>query len=153
MIHDDTSVAQALTENAASEGGCSNGAVRDDLTQGPPGADDPPDVGTGRVVGRLTAAEYWEWRTTVAEMRTADVEYELAQSRSGLLKRDVEIAHLKAQLHIMSVEPAMQAKAEAARAEYEATKARLEKAHGFSMKNAVIDETFAVRVLEDSAQS
>lgn len=94
----------------------------------------------------LTAAEYWEWRTTIAEMQKAEVHFKLTVAEAQVLRKEAEIAAMKIQLHsksnVQSAKEALQSHKE----EYTKTKSKLEQRLGFSLNGKMIDEyTYEVK--------
>lgn len=100
-----------------------------------------------KVVARLTPEQYWEWRTTTAEMNLADREMDVAAAQATILAKEAEIAKLRMSLHGNTAMPKAKAKKEEATKEYHDFRLALEKKLGVSMADKVIDETFAVKDL------
>lgn len=101
-------------------------------------------VGCGKMLGRMTAEQYWEWRTTAAELRCAGMEKDLAKAQSQLLFKDADIMKLKASIHARSVVMNAEAKHAAAKSEYDSFRSKLEGQLGFSIDGKIVDEAFAV---------
>lgn len=98
----------------------------------------------GKLLGRMTAEQYWEWRTTACELRCASIEKDLAKAQTQLLFRDADIAKLKASIHARSVVLNAEAKHQAAKEEYDRFRKSLEGNLGFSIDGKIVDEAFAV---------
>lgn len=98
--------------------------------------------GALKSLGRLTAEEYWEWRTTVEELMHA-------QTRSTVAQKDCRIKELETAL-LRRDWTERQRMCEAAKAEYDRFKKKLEDIHGFSLENTSIEPTnFEVRLLKE----
>jgi hypothetical protein len=98
----------------------------------------------------LTAAQYWEWRTTISEMNVAQEKFKTSQLEVKLLQKEAENLAVRTQLLISSrVRDAKEA-FEASRVEYERFKKFLEEATGTSLNNKVIDDiTFEIKDIPD----
>lgn len=96
---------------------------------------------------KLTAAEYWEWRTTIAEMQKADVVLQKTLAEAQVLRKDAEIVAMKNQLfHKNQVQTAKDSLTNF-KQEYDNMKKRLEDRLGFSLNGKMIDE-FSFEVLD-----
>lgn len=102
----------------------------------------------GKAIGKLTSEQYWEWRTTVAEMRVAELEYKVANHQNSLLFKDVEISKFKAIIHGQTVVTNLLGKSEDAKNEYQKFRKELENKVGCSLEGKIIDDSFVVRELE-----
>ena len=101
----------------------------------------------------LTPGEYWEWRTTIEEVKTAELEMRIAVQDQNTIVAQAEIARLRAALHQAQnhIETSKQ-KIAAAKQEYQSTKERIEKRLGVSLAGKVIsDSTFEVQDLDAPA--
>ena len=104
-------------------------------------------------VPALTPGEYWEWRTTIEEVKTAELEMRIAVQDQNTIVAQAEIARLRAALHQAQnhIETSKQ-KIAAAKQEYQSTKERIEKRLGVSLAGQVIsDSTFEVQDLDAPA--
>lgn len=97
---------------------------------------------------KLTGAQYWEWRTIIAEMEIEQEKARGAELQDKVLQREAEIASAKVNLFRLSGKEAIRKKVEEAKLEYEKFKKSLEEIHGVSLNNKVIDDvTFEIRDL------
>lgn len=93
----------------------------------------------------LTAAEYWEWRTTIGELDIEKQKLANAHLEFKILQRDAEIHAVRQQLFLRTRMDAAKQSLEKAKAEYERFKGVLEESLGQSLNNKVIDDiTFEV---------
>jgi hypothetical protein len=98
----------------------------------------------------LTPVEYWEWRTTIAELNTEKQNYYKTEMEFKLLQKDAEIHAVRMQLFQRTRMDAVKDALRNAQAEYERFTGVLEKSLGQSLKNKVIDDvTFEVKELPD----
>jgi hypothetical protein len=103
---------------------------------------------------KLTATDYWEWRTTIAEFNDAKSKLELNETRLKLLQKDVELSMVKQQLHAATLVRSSRESADSAKAEYHRFKKVLEEKLGRSLDNCVIDDvTFEVKTLESTTNN
>lgn len=101
---------------------------------------------------KLTPAEYWEWRTTIAEIRIMEARCKCSELEFKLLCKEAEILSVRTQLYKRTQIEAAKEKLDAATAEYVRIKEALEVRLGTSLNGKVIDEvTFEVKVLPDEA--
>lgn len=99
----------------------------------------------------LTKEEYWEWRTTIAEMNTAKEKLTATHLQHQVLRRDAELLSVKAQLFKSTVIDAAQKESEEFRSEYDRFKAVLEERLGLSLSGKMIDDiTLEVRDLPNN---
>lgn len=97
---------------------------------------------------RLTPAEYWEWRTTIAEMQIAQLNFRVASLEVKLLAKDAEVIAARIKLHSVSAVGGTQKRLDEAKAEYARIKTALEGRLGVSLNQKVIDEvTYEVKDL------
>jgi hypothetical protein len=102
------------------------------------------------VRNNLTAAEYWEWRTTIADLEIAKEKLLKTSLEYKLLQRDAEILHVRQQLFLSKNVETAKGVHKNAQTEYERFKAYLEKELGQTLSNKLIDEiTYEVRDLPD----
>lgn len=101
----------------------------------------------------LTAAQYWEWRTTICDVELASQKLVQSELELKLLFKETELLAVKSQLHkVMRVEN-LRAKHTEAIAEYQRYKKVLEDSLGVSLSNKIIDEiTFEVKDLPSENQ-
>jgi hypothetical protein len=98
----------------------------------------------------LTPAQYWEWRTTIAEREIALQKLNVTQLEYKVLMRDAENLSIRTQLFLRTRMEAAKGAFEQARAEYERFKGVLENDLGQSLNNKVIDDiTFEVKELPE----
>lgn len=90
---------------------------------------------------KLTWAQYWEWRTTIAEMNTAKSQVETSEAQFQLLCKDAEMMRVRAELFArVSIDGAKSVYDEAQK-EYVRFKKVLEDSLGTSLNGKLIDET------------
>lgn len=100
---------------------------------------------------RLTPEQYWEWRTTIAELDEAKKAVDIVNLQLSSLKKDVEILTLKSQLFLHTTVNERKSDLSAAEQEYLNTKKRIEGLLGISLNDKLIDAaTFEVK---DAPQS
>lgn len=100
-------------------------------------------------VKRLTPAEYWEWRCAIADMATARKEKELADAQLIAMRKEVEIASLKARLFELVQCDTAKTKVENSTKAYEDNKKHLEMVHQISLSGKIIDEvTYEIKELQ-----
>lgn len=101
----------------------------------------------------LSPAQYWEWRTTIAEAETAKEKFKAAQLEYKLLQKEAENLSIRTQLFLRSRMEATKAEVGKTAAEYERFKKVLEENLGQSLNNKLIDDvTFEIRDLPDNTQ-
>lgn len=97
---------------------------------------------------KLTPGQYWEWRCTIEEMKTAKLYLQLMEAKKSLIQRDIKILDYEGKLKLQTVNAAKQAEADAKK-EYERFKGELESSLGMSFENCVIDDvTYEVKKLD-----
>jgi hypothetical protein len=99
---------------------------------------------------RLAPHEYWEWRCAISDMSTARKEKDLTEAQLIALRKDIEIASLKARLfELVQIETA-KAKLENSTNAYNENKNKLEVVHQISLSGKMIDEvTFEIKELQE----
>lgn len=98
----------------------------------------------------LSPAQYWEWRTTIAEMEIAKEKHKTAQAEFKLLQKEAENLSVRTQLFLRSRMEATKTEVQNASAEYVRFKEVLEKDLGQSLNKKLIDDvTFEIRELPD----
>jgi len=98
---------------------------------------------------KLLPEEYWEWRTTIAEMHNANAEAQLAHAKIAIQGKDVEIAQLRLNAYKHVVKRVDENK-KAYDSEYKRFKGKIEERLGISLDNKVIDDlTFEVKDIND----
>lgn len=94
----------------------------------------------------LTAAEYWEWMTTIRDLRNSENYIKIAQLEHKLLLKDAELLGVRAQLFLRTKLDAAQQAKDSAQKEYERYKKVLEESLGYSLNEKMIDDlTFEVK--------
>lgn len=94
----------------------------------------------------LTKEEYFEWRTTIAELWLAEEKAKVTALTSKVMQRDAELLQAKVQVFNLTEGQSSQKSLKEARAEYDRYKAILESALGVSLNDKVIDgSTFEVK--------
>jgi hypothetical protein len=100
------------------------------------------------ITPKLTAVEYWEWRTTIAEMNASIEKKKASENAAKVLQKDVEVAQVKFQLHVATQVRATREEADSAKNEYFRFKRELETKLGISLNDKTIDDvTFEIRDL------
>ncbi len=100
---------------------------------------------------RLTPAEYWEWRTTIAEMQIAQLQLRCNELEVKVLAKDAEILATRTKLHSVSAVGGAQKRLDEAKAEYARIKEALEGRLGVSLNKKVIDDvTYEVKDLPET---
>lgn len=100
-------------------------------------------------MGKLTPEEYWEWRTTIAEMQNAEAEHRVNTLKAALMAKDIEISQLKLNSFKAVIRSSEENK-KAHDSEYKRFKGKLEERLGISLDNKVIDDlTFEVREIDN----
>jgi hypothetical protein len=103
---------------------------------------------------RFTPEQYWEWRTTIAELDTAKKHLEVSMKSVELAKKEAEIVALKAQVLALSTLKAAQKLAAEAEQDYTITKKRFEGILGLSLSGKLIDaHTFEIKDAPSSGES
>ena len=88
---------------------------------------------------RLTYEQYWEWRTTIAELEIAKKSQEIANLTLSAAKKDADILALKAQVFSLTQLKTAEKDVKEAQEEYTITKNRLEALLNISLNDKVID--------------
>ena len=101
-------------------------------------------------IKRLTAEQYWEWRTTIAEMNIKKSELKNSELELKNIQKDIELMTIKYQLFIKTrIESCNKSLLEHI-AEYDRFKLGLEKVLGISLNNKVINDlTFEISDLPE----
>lgn len=95
---------------------------------------------------RLTPEQYWEWRTTIAELEAAKKSHEVMQLQLASAKKDIEILTLKSQVFSQTQLKNYENAVKDAEKEYDAMKYRLEALLSISLNDKLIDaHTFEVK--------
>lgn len=95
---------------------------------------------------RLTPEQYWEWRTTIAELEAAKKSHEIMQLQLASAKKDIEILTLKSQVFGQTQLKNSEAAVKDAENEYTITKNRLEALLSISLNGKIIDaHTFEIK--------
>lgn len=102
---------------------------------------------------KLTWAQYWEWRTTISEMKISKQLVELTESNIKLLRKDAEIILVRAELLSRVNLENSRAVLDDAQKEYERFKKVLEDSLGTTLTGKLIDEiTLEVKDLPDETK-
>lgn len=97
------------------------------------------------VVGKLNAAQFWEWREIIEEMLHSKTKAELMLTKHRLMEKALELEALRSQMFKSKVNDAGAAY-KACEARYNSYKEKLEAELGISLNDKVIDElTFEVK--------
>lgn len=98
---------------------------------------------------KLNADMYWEWRTTVEELKSAKLNERRIHLERELLNKEIENKKMRLALFKETVTSA-QSEVLKATKEYEKMKQRIEEKVGFSINNCVIDDiTLEVKKLTE----
>ena len=93
----------------------------------------------------LTAAQYWEWRCTSEELKSAKLNEKRVHLEQEIRNKEIEARRLQLALFKETVKASRRA-VEIAEAEYEKFRQRLEEELDIDLKDCVIDEnTFEVK--------
>ena len=102
---------------------------------------------------KLTWAQYWEWRTTIAEMNTAKSQVETSEAHFKLMLKESEILRVRAELFARANVDAAKTVFDGAQKEYARFKKVLEDSLGTSLNGKLIDETtLEVKELPDETK-
>lgn len=96
------------------------------------------------VVGTITESQYWEWRTSIADMDLAKLKHELDTFKHQLLLKDQEILQLKIHLFKYSKLDVSENRVKETKQEYEKFMNKLEQTLGLSLKDCGITSNFEV---------
>lgn len=100
------------------------------------------------ILGTLSPADYWEWRTSVTELEKADYELKYRQCLLAMMEKDVELSRLRMGIYKQEIE-SFKDKVSSIKKDYEVFKKKLEDKSGYSLNNCVIDDvTFEVKKLD-----
>lgn len=100
-------------------------------------------------IGKLSAGEYWEWRCTIEELKSAKLNSKRSALERELLSKELKIKQLELKLHSSKEEVAHKEQVRA-KQEYDRFKKLLEDKLEHSLNNCVIDDiTFEVKSLKD----
>lgn len=99
---------------------------------------------------KLTAAQYWEWRTTLTELQVAREKHRISELEHKLLQKEAENLGIRTQLFIRTRMESSKQALGTTLAEYERFKGALEQCLGLSLNNKVIDDvTFEIKELPE----
>lgn len=99
---------------------------------------------------KLNAAQYWEWRCTMEEVKSAQLNEKRVLQDRELMNKDIEIRKLRLALH-KTVQQSAHSAVDAAKKEYDRLKKQIEEELNISLDNCVIDEyTYEVKKLEET---
>lgn len=87
----------------------------------------------------LTPEQYWEWRSTIAELEIAKKTHDIANLQVASAKKDNEILALKAQVFSLTSLKTAEKAVREAQEDYTHTKNRLEGLLGISLNGKIID--------------
>lgn len=87
----------------------------------------------------LTPEQYWEWRSTIAELEIAKKAHDIANLQVASAKKDNEILALKAQVFSLTSLKTAEKAVREAQEDYTNTKNRLEGLLGISLNGKIID--------------
>jgi hypothetical protein len=98
----------------------------------------------------LSPAEYWEWRTTIAELEVRKQKLLCSELQHKVMTKEAETHVVRQQLFLRTRMEAAKTALLEAQSEYERYKGVLEKSLGQSLSNKVIDDiTFEIREMPD----
>lgn len=102
---------------------------------------------------KLTPAEYWEWRTTIADLEIAKEKMSKLVLELKLLQKEAEILNARQQLFQLTKLAAARENVKYAQHEYDRFKGELEKVVG-SLNDKMIDEfTFEIKDLPEQTNT
>lgn len=105
------------------------------------------------VIGKLTPAQYWQWREFIEEMHHAETKEKLAKMNSLLMEKDIETGKLRLMLQRIGVKD-IESATKDKKKQYQDLKQELETLHGISLNSVIIDEvTFEVKMLTEEIKS
>lgn len=111
----------------------------------------PEPVETGKF---LNKEEYFEWRTTIAEMQVEEAKLREYQLQLQNLDMQADIQKLRAQIYRVTIVKNAQETAVAAKAEYRKYKSELEARLGISLSGKTIhDVTYEILDLSDEKET
>jgi len=96
----------------------------------------------------LTPEEYWEWRTTIAEMQCAEEKIKSAKLEAQLLQKNAEIGFVKAQLFMASNVRSANDSHNESKNEYVKFKSSIEQRLGVDLSGKIISDV-NFEVLDD----
>lgn len=97
-------------------------------------------VQTKEIRNSLTPEEYWEWRTTIAEMVSAQNEYLKTKLELVIMEKDAELLRARAQVFALSKVEKAKTKFDSGREEYSRFKTSLEEKIGQSLNDKIIND-------------
>lgn len=99
---------------------------------------------------RLTGEQFWQWKHSISEMFKSKKEKELSDAQLIAMRKDIEIATLKAKLFELTQCESSKQKVEDSTKAYNECKSELEKVHKISLSGKIIDEvTYEIKELQD----
>lgn len=99
---------------------------------------------------RLTAPEYWEWRSCIALLWLADEKLKNAEAELKLQRKEAELQQARMQLFSQVTVKARKTESDDQRKSYQELKQKLESRLGISMNGKVIDDvTFEVKTIAE----
>ena len=98
---------------------------------------------------KMTAAQYWEWRCSIEEIKVAKLNEKKAHLENEILNKDIENKKLKLVLFKESARSA-RSSVLATQEDFEQTKQRIEKELGISLKDCTIDPyTYEIKPINE----
>ena len=98
----------------------------------------------------INREQYWEWRTTIAEMNTAKEAHKNSVLDLKLMQKEAEIMSIRSQLFLKTTVEAKKEDFETASKEYDRFKKVIEDSIGTSLNGKMIDDvTLEVKDLPD----
>lgn len=98
---------------------------------------------------RLSPERYWEWRTTIEELKSAQLNLQRVNLEKDNKSLIIQTKKLEMALFGKTVEKA-KSEVEAAKAEYDRFKALIEDETGTDLNNKIIDDvTFEIRKIDN----
>lgn len=91
------------------------------------------------IIGKLKPANYWEWRTLIAEMQNANLELKAKEHLLALMEKDLELYRLKTAMFKRDMESSKERVVQT-KNDYEEYKKKLETKIKHSLNNCVIDD-------------
>ena len=108
------------------------------------------NIGQEETTKRLTGEQFWQWKYYISEMFKAKKEKDLADAQLIAMRKDIEIANLKAKLFELTQCENSRAKIDDTTKAYNDYKNELEIVHKISLSGKIVDEvTYEIKELQD----
>jgi len=98
----------------------------------------------------MTPAQYWEWRCTIEEVKTAAINEKRVAQHAKILQYEIELNKLKLKLHTKEQEIA-KLNRQKCEEDYKSLTSKIESELEVSLKDCVIDEySYEVKKVSES---